>query len=452
MFRQINFVAVCLVISLVVSANSFAQTPIAIKGGTIYTMAGDPIENGTVLFRDGRIFDVGKDLKIPVEAKVIDAKGKVVMPGFVESHSSSGMSQANESNPIVPYVSVLDSIDPMSNYFRQARRNGVTTVAISPGNSTIIGGQAAVIKTAGEFLDDMILRSEIGIKISLRPVSGSRMSHMARLRKAMNDARRKMEGDDEDEDKDKDDKKSDDDKDKDKDEKDDEKDDKKEEKKEGSTQAGTAASARQATNKALDEAMSALLSGELPAIIYCERAMDVGQALRLIEEYNLDATLVLGRECHKAAEQLAGKEMPIILDSTLVYWDEDPRTDEETKVVVTEVFREQGIPFTFQGSRTGGATLGSSYLWYQAATCVKHGMPREEALQALTTLPAKFLGVEKLVGSIEKGKDGDVIVLSGDPLKVSTWVEKTIVNGEVVYDREDDEQLKRLLGETEAEE
>ena len=144
--------------------------------------------------------------------------------------------------------------------------------------------------------------------------------------------------------------------------------------------------------------------------------------------------------------------MPVILDSTLVFWEEDPRTDEETKVIVPEVFREQGIPFTFQGSRAGGATLGASYLWYQAATCVKHGMPREDALKALTMLPAEFLGVEKLVGSIEEGKDGDVIVLSGDPLKVSTWVEKTIVNGKVVYDREDDEQLKRLLGEEEAEE
>ena len=449
MFKKLTLIAFCVTTLVAISESSNAQAPIAIKGGTIYTMAGDPIEDGVILFRDGRISDVGKDLKIPVEAKVIDATDKVIMPGFVESHSSSGMSQANESNPIVPYVSVLDSIDPVNNYFRQARRNGVTTVAIVPGNSTIIGGQAAVIKTAGEFLDDMILKSEVGVKISLSPISGSRMSHMARLRKAFNDAQRKLDAKDEDKKDKKDDKKSDDKKedkeDKDKDKKDDEK------KESSSSTPAARTTPRPAANPALDEAMFSLLSGELPAIIYCERAMDVAQALRLIEEFKLDASLVLGRECHKAAKQLAGKDLPVILDPTLVFWEEDPRTEEETKIVVSEVFRENGIPFTFQSSRVGGVTLGSSYLWYQAATCVKHGMPREEALQALTTLPAKFLGVEKLVGSIEKGKDGDVIILSGDPLKVSTWVEKTLVNGRVVYDREKDEQLKRLLGETESE-
>ena len=437
MLNKLFFVNLCLTIGV---GSVFAQPPVAIKGGTIYTMAGDPIENGTILFRDGKILEVGADLKVPVEAKVIDATGKVVMPGFVETHSSSGMSQSNETNPIVPYVSVLDSIDPMSSYFRQARRNGVTTVGISPGNSTIIGGQSAVIKTAGEFLDDMIVKTEVGIKISLRPISGSRMSHLSRLRKTLNDAKKKMEGDDKDDkDKKSDDKKSD----------ADDKKDKEDEKKEGSSTSSQGSTpSSQGTNEALNEAMFALLTGELPAIIYCDRAMDVSQALRLIEEYNLDASLVLGRDCHKAAKQLAGKDFPVILDSRLVYWEEDPRTDEETKVVVSEVFRDLEIPFTFQASRSGGVTLGASYLWYQAATCVKHGMPRDEALAALTTLPAKFLEVDDLVGSIEEGKDGDVIILSGDPLKASTWVEKTIVNGKVVYDREEDEQLKQLLGET----
>lgn len=437
MFKKITFIACCLAIWLGGSSCAIGQPPVAIRGGTIYTMAGDPIENGTILFRDGKIVDVGTDLNIPVEARVIDATGKIIMPGFIESHSSSGMSQANETNPIVPYVSVLDSIDPMNSYFRQARRNGVTTVAITPGNSTLIGGQAAVIKTAGEFLDEMILKSDAGIKISLRPVSGSRMSHLAKLRKALNDAKKKMKnGDDE--------------------EKEENSSDDKDSKEENSEDASngkqeSVSTAQQSTESELNEAMFAMLSGELRAIIYCERAMDVGQALRLIQEYELDATLVLGRDCHKAADQIADADIPVILDSTLVYWEEDPRTREESRIVVPEVFREQGIKFTFQGSRTGGATLGSSYLWFQAATCVKHGMSRQDALEALTVLPARFLGVEKLVGSIEEGKDGDVIILSGDPLKVSTWVEKTIVNGQVVYDREEDEELKRLLGEEPAE-
>ena len=423
--------------AILVAGSSFvsAQKPLAIKGAKIITMTGEPIENGTIIFRDGRIVDVGADLKVPVEAKVIDATGKIVMPGIVEAHSSSGMSQANESNPLVPYVSVLDSIDPMNSYFKEARRNGVTSVAITPGNSTMIGGQAAVIKTSGEFLDEMILKPDAGVKISLRPIRGSRMSHLSRLRKALKDAKKKLDK----KDGKKDDKKKDDDK------KVAKKDGKADSKKETAKKDDKKSTPARPESE-LDKAMFKLLEGELPAIIYCDKAMDVGQALRLIEEFKLEAKLVLGRECHKAAEQVAKSGLPVILDSTLVFWEEDPRTKEETKIILPQLFGEYNVKFVCQVRRSAAATLGNNYLWYQAATCVKYGMEEQEALESLTTLPSKFLGVDKLVGSIEKGKDGDVVILSGDPLKIDTWVEKTLVNGVVVYDREEDKQLMRLLG------
>ena len=196
--------------------------------------------------------------------------------------------------------------------------------------------------------------------------------------------------------------------------------------------------------------MFAILSGDLPVMIYCDKAMDVGQAMRLIKEYNFDASLVLGRECYKAAKQVADAKLPVVIDPQLVFFEEDPRTKEETKVVLPKVFHDHEVKFAFQVGRGGGTTLGTSYFWYQAATAVKYGMPVEEALESLTTLPAKFLGVDEFVGSLEKGKDADVIVLSGEPLSVDTWVDMTIVNGEVVYEKEKDEQLKLLLnGETE---
>ena len=196
-------------ISMVGSGIVSAQKPIAIKAGKIITMNGKPIEDGMIIVRDGLISAVGKDLKVPVEAKIIDASDSVVMPGFVEAHSSSGMSQANETNQTVPYLSVIDSIDPMNSYFRNARRNGVTSVAITPGNSTLIGGQAAVVKTGGDFVDEMVLKPVAGIKISLRPVSGGRMSHLAKLRKALDAAKKKMEEKEEKKDDKEDDKKSD---------------------------------------------------------------------------------------------------------------------------------------------------------------------------------------------------------------------------------------------------
>lgn len=448
--KLLKIIVGCIAVLGLLASHLHAQKPLAIKGGKIITMTGDPIENGTIILRDGRILDVGADLTIPVEAKVIDATGKVVMPGFVEAHSSSGMSQSNETNPLVPYVSVLDSIDPMNSYFKQARRNGVTSVAITPGNSTMIGGQAAVIKTGGEFIDEMVLKPDVGVKISLRPVRGSRMSHLASLRKALDDAKRKMEEKEKDEKKD--DKKDE------KDSKEKSKSDaKKPEKKEDAKDAKDSKSKSEKPDEKkskdekpesdLDKAMFALLSGKLPAIIYCDKAMDVGHALRLIKEYNLTARLVLGPECYKAAEQVAKSKLPVILDPTLVYWEEDPRTKEEKKIVLPKVFMDQKVDFALQVGRSSSPTLGNSYLWYQAATCVKYGMPKQKALETLTILPAKILGVDKFVGTIEKGKDGDIVIMSGDPLKVDTWVETTIVGGEIVYKKEEDKQLKRLLGQ-----
>jgi imidazolonepropionase-like amidohydrolase len=300
----------------------------------------------------------------------------------------------------------------------------------------------------------MVLKPDVGVKISLRPVRGSRMSHMATLRKTLDDAKRKMEkkkGD-----KKETAKKADEEKpapvsgrrgrrqppkeDSDKKQDDDPKENKEEKPAEKKAEP-------EKPETELDKAMFALLSGKLPAIIYCDQAMDVGQALRLIKEYNLTARLVLGKDCHKAAKEVAKSGLPVILDETLVFWEEDPRTKEETKIVLPKIFGDQKVKFALQVARADTPTLGNNYLWYQAATCVKYGMPEQEALESLTTLPAKFLGVDKFVGSIEKGKDGDVIILSGDPLKVDTWVETTIVNGEVVYQRDEDQQLKRLLGE-----
>ena len=346
----------------------------------------------------------------------------------------------------------MDEINPMDPYFQEARRNGITTVAITPGNSTMIGGQAAVLKTGGEFVDSMVLSTDTGIKISLRPVRGSRMSHMAKLRETLDDAKRKMEkkagkeakaAEAESE----------------ADSNDTERGAGRRGRRRGPQAADPAAQEEEESDDSkeketkeektieseLDKAMFALLSGQLPAIIYCEKAMDVGAALRLIEEYQLKAKLVLGRECYKAAQQVADAKLPVILDPELVFWEEDPRTKEETKVVLPQVYQEHQVPYTFQVGRSNSRSLGRNYLWYQAATAVKYGMPEQQALEALTILPAKFHGIEGLVGSIEEGKDADLVILSGDPLKIDTWVETTIVNGEVVYEKEEDEQLQKML-------
>src|SRR5438477_5024374 len=175
---------------LAVATEMPAQEQLAIKGGKILPIVGAPIDGGVILIRDGKVQAVGKDLTIPSDYRVIDASGQVVLPGFIEAHSSRGMDQANERNNNVPFLSVVDAIDPGQEYFEDCRRNGVTTVAVVPGDDTMIGGQAAIIKTAGSYVEQMIVKRQAGIKISLRPPANrSRMSHLASLRKELDAAR-----------------------------------------------------------------------------------------------------------------------------------------------------------------------------------------------------------------------------------------------------------------------
>ncbi len=424
-----------------------AAGPLAIQGAKIITNSGQILEEGTVLIRDGKIAALGSHVDVPGEAKVINAAGKVVMPGFVDAHNSAGMSQPNERNEVVPFLSVIDSIDPVASYFEECRRNGITTAAVVPGNSTLIGGQAAIVKTAGQYVNDMILRREAGLKLSLRPTSGSRMSQMARLRKELDKAKTALEkdeesgsgtdGEDDDNDSDKD-GESDGDGDG-----SDQKSDDADQSKSDAGESGTGVA-----DDGLD-AMKQAVQGKLPVYIYCQTAMDVSAALKLVDDYGLKPILVLGQECHKAAKLLAERGETVILDPTLVYWKTDPRTRKDRKIILPKIYGDAGVPYVFQTADSASrTTLGSSYFWFQAATAVKYGMSQADALAALTLGPAQLLGVDSMIGSIEVGKDADLVILTGEPLDISTWVEYTIVDGEVVYDRSQDEKLDRLLSPT----
>ncbi|WP_152051537.1 amidohydrolase family protein [Tautonia marina] len=434
-------------IAVLPTVGADAQEQLAIKGGRIVPIVGEPIDDGVILIRDGTIQEVGKDLEIPIEARVIDATGKTVLPGFVEPHSPEPLVQPNEVNPNVPFVTVVDAVDPNAIYFEEARRNGVTAVHAIPGNSTMFGGKSAVVKTSGTFAEDMVLKRDAGLKLSLRPAgSSSRMSHLARLRRELDETKRYMasleEKAQESEDEAKDDDTAD------EESSDDPKAPQDEDEAKDDDDSNSASNPEDAAPDAQREAMVRLLKGELPAFLYCELAMDVPHALRLIDDYKMKATLILGRDCYKAVDLLAGRDEPVILDPELVFWETDPRTDRDDQIVLPRLYREAGVPITFQTSGSSlfsATTLGPSLLWYQAAMAVKYGMPEEEALEALTLRPARLIGVDSFVGSIEPGKDADLVILTGDPLKLGTWVDTTIIDGKIVYRREDDSRMRALL-------
>ncbi|MFY8200821.1 MAG: amidohydrolase family protein, partial [Pirellula staleyi] len=194
------------------------------------------------------------------------------------------------------------------------------------------------------------------------------------------------------------------------------------------------------------EALKKAIKGEQPVYIYCETGMDVTAAIQLISDYSLKPIFVLGPSCYKAADLLAKRNETVILDPSLVFWETNPRTREDKKIILPQLYLAAKVPFIFQTEGFGTRTsLGSSFFWFQAATAAKYGMSEKEALEAITLMPAKRIGIANLVGSIEVGKDADLVILSGEPLNISTWVEQTIVDGKVVYERSKDEKIKRLL-------
>lgn len=381
---------------------------IAINAGKIITITGADIKDGTILVEDGIIKAVGKDLDIPWDAFVIAANDRVVMPGFVLAHTFNGLDVPNENIPEVPFLSTFDSIDPLSPFFEDSLRDGVVAMLVLPGNNTLLGGTGTVVSPNGRTVEDMLVKRYTGLKISLQPTRNtSRMGQMQRFRRYMDELkdyldeynRRKQEA--------------------------------------------------QKQGKPFDEKidprkqpMLDLLDGKLKAYIYCAVAADVPKALEIIKTHKIKAVLVLSPECYKAAQLIAEEKLPVVVAPELVIWQTDEEQNEEKMKVIPIIFHKAGVKFAFQ---TDTSSYGQRYLWYQAATAVKYGMNRSEALKSTTLYPAQFIGIDDRFGSIQQGKEANLLFLTGDPLDAQTWVDKVMLAGKIVYEKEKDERLKKLL-------
>ncbi|HVR73635.1 MAG TPA: amidohydrolase family protein, partial [Planctomycetota bacterium] len=192
--------------------------------------------------------------------------------------------------------------------------------------------------------------------------------------------------------------------------------------------------------------------------IYCATPSDVFRAFEVIDANQLKATLVLPRDAYKLAGVLkARKDLgPVVLDDDLVTWETDPETGAEERHVTPRILYDAGIRFALQAAEDGRdrgpafSREGETHLWYQAALLVRHGVPRVEALKSITTTPARILGLEHRLGTIESGKDGTVTVFSGDPLDARSWVEQVFIEGRLVYRKDQDRDLEMLLKDPEA--
>jgi len=400
-----------LLIVLIISALAYAapvRKKVAIKAGKIITITGKDIRAGIILIEDGIIKAVGSDVEIPWDADVIEAKDKVVMPGFVLAHTSGGLDRENENVPEVPFISTFDSIDPLSPYFEDSLRDGVVAMLVLPGNNTLLGGTGTVVRPHGLTVESMLIKRYTGLKISLRPTGNtSRMGHMQRFRRYMDDLKDYL--------------------------------------KEYEQRKADAKEEKKPFDEEIDprkQPMIDLLNKKLTAFIYCDRAADVPKAVEIQEAHKLNTALVLSPDCYKAVDLIAEKKLPVILDPQLIVWETNEETNTEEMKIIPMIFYKAGVKFAFQ---TDTSQYGRRYLWHQAATAVKHGMKRTEALKSIMLYPAQFTGVDDRLGSIEAGKEATLVFLTGDPLDAQSWVEKVMVAGEIVYERAKDERLKKLL-------
>lgn len=427
--------ALCWGVAVAVPAGAIPPSKVALKGGRIIPVVGDPIENGTVLIEHGLIAAIGEHVEIPYDAMVVEVAGKVVFPGMFDAHSARGLDVRNENAPVTPFLDVYDAIDPSKLYFEDALRDGITSIHVVPANNCVISGLSRVIHPIGLTLDEMTLRGPIALKIGVAPKRNSdRMVQLATLRETFLELADYLENLAE------------------------EKYEESLKKKNEEIDVGPEEARKR--GKALiqsddyDDAhrnLVKLTRGELDAFVYCGRAGDVSRAVDLAKKNGFfeRMVLVLGSDCYKAVDVVKQSGRPVVLDSDLVHRQRDPVTGDIRETFVPKVFADHGVAFSLLPS--SNSSLAERYLNYQAARCVRNGVSRQAGLEAITLNPAKASGVGDLVGSLEVGKVANILVLSGDPLDFNTWVELVYIKGIRAYDRSTDVRLQQLLGDEPAE-
>ena len=418
--------AITLLCLLLTAVTTVGAADVVFRGATVLTMDGDPIEDGVVVVRDGKIAEVGprSKVRIPSGADVRDVSGKVLMPGLVDTHSHLGsVSGGDGSGPLHPEVRALDGINIHSDSMWRARAGGLTTINVMPGSGHLMSGQTIYLKLRKDpraiedwlFCEDSIHDICGSMKMangtnSMRgkPFPGTRAKSAAMVRelfvKAQDYVRKKEMGDDDSDEEDEGHKRN------------------------GGRDLGL-------------EAVAQILSGERRVQFHTHRHDDIATILRMVREFGFKPVLQHGTESWMLAKELA--EAGIGVSFTLV---DSPGGKEEIMRMRMDgpaLLEQAGVAISLN---TDDWITDSRFFFRTAAIAVRNGMTRDGALRGITIIPAQQLGVEDRVGSIAKGKDADFVLLSGDPLSVYTRVLETWVEGEQIYDASDPEHREYAVG------
>ena len=374
------------------------STPVALVGARIHTAAGPAIENGTIVFSGGVITAVGADLSPPTGAEVVDVSGMVVMPGMLDNHSHIG-ADSRDLNEFPtrfgPQHRIRDVLSPDDAFWKDAVKGGVTTVITGPGSGEVSSGQAIVVKTWGPSIEERIVKERGGLKIAMgrkRPNESptTSMAVTALLRAKFIEAQEYQARWD-------------------------------------AWEEGGREGPAPPRDLAM-EAVVRVLTGEDRIRAHVHQAHDILAIIRLSQEFDFALAIHHATEAYKVADDIAEAGIDVVgmpLFTRIAVSDEVMATG--------TLMNEKGVRFTFH---TDDPVVGSKWQRGNAGLGIRYGMTEQDALEAVTINPAAIAGVEDRVGSLEVGKDADIIVLNGTWYEVSTLVTHVYVDGLLAYDRE----------------
>jgi imidazolonepropionase-like amidohydrolase len=396
------------VVLAALSCALFGQdSPVAFTGARVIPIAGPEIPDGTVVIHQGRIVAVGprSSTTIPPGAQRIDASGRVIMPGLVDSHSHIGSGDgADGSAPLQPDVRILDAIDARHSSIQKAQSGGITTVNVMPGSGHLLSGQTLYLKLRdGRTIDDLLIkladgRTAGGIKMANgtnsrrnAPFPGSRAKSAALVRELFVKAQEYS----------------------------------------ARVEKANGDASKLPPRDLRLEALADVLQGKRIVQHHTHAHNDILSVLRLAEEFKFRVVLQHVTDGWKVADRIAKANAPasiIVIDSP-----GGKIETKDTRLDNAAILDKAGV---LVGFHTDDSVTDSRWFLRSAALAVRSGLPREKALYGVTMANARMLDLQDRVGSLEPGKDADLVVLSGDPLSVYTKVLETWVEGRKVFDRE----------------
>ncbi|HEX7118703.1 MAG TPA: amidohydrolase family protein [Longimicrobiales bacterium] len=401
--------------ALLAGAGAAPAQTVAITNARVHTMAGPVLERGTVVLRDGRIAAVGADVAIPAGARVIDATGKVVTPGFLDSATQLGLIEVGavdgtrdmrvENDHITAAFNPADGLNPQSSPIAVTRVEGITRAVVAPSpGASLIAGQAVLIDLGAETPAGMVRASPVGMFAALgesgaRMAGGARAAAILRLREIFQDVRDYA----------------------------------------AHREAWASARRRDYALSRLDlEALVPVARGEVPLVLNVDRASDILVALRLGRELGVRLILTSVAEGWKVADAIAAAGVPVVINPLVNL----PSRFEQLGATLENAARLEAAGVTVAFGTFDAHN--SRNLKQAAGNAVAYGMPHEAALRAVTVNPARIWGVADRYGTLEVGKDADVVVWSGDPFELTTTVEHVFIRGrEVPKDNRQRELFER---------